>query len=79
MPADDLYNFLPLIIQNERQLHGLIPLAWDVWQGDWTPFQENMNMGELPKPDRIYTVLNNLIEKSIGNYIVVKKWTSLPI
>jgi len=78
MPADDLYNFLPLIIQNERQLHGLIPLAWDVWQGDWTPFQKNMNMGELPKPDRIYTVLNSLIEKSIGNYIVVNKWTNLP-
>lgn len=79
MPANDLYNFLPLVIQNERQLHGLIPLAWDVWQGDWTPFQKNMDMVELPKPDRVYTVLNNLIEKSIGNYIVVSKWTSLPI
>jgi hypothetical protein len=70
----DIYNFLPPVISNERQLHGLLPLAWDVWQGDWGPFMANMNMSSLPSKDRIYSVLNNLIEKAIGNYIVENKW-----
>lgn len=76
LPVDDFYNFLPPVIQNDRQLHGLLPTAWDVWQGDWTPFQQNLQMDTAPSAGRIYTVLNNLVEKAIGNYIVTNKWTN---
>ncbi|MEZ0483174.1 hypothetical protein [Fibrella aquatica] len=72
--GNDIYNFLPPIIDNERQLHGLIALGWDIWQGDWTLFKDNMNMDTIPNRDTLYTILNNLIEKSIGNYIVTEKW-----
>jgi hypothetical protein len=78
VPPDDLYRFLPPVIETDRQLHGLLPLAWSVWQGDWSPFQQTMRMNQPLEADRVYTVLNNLIEKAIGNYIVTKKWTNSP-
>ena len=74
LSPDDIYHFLPPTLENARQLHGLLSLAWDIWKGDWTPFKENMNMTVLPDKDRVYSILNNLIEKSIGNYIVANKW-----
>lgn len=73
---DDVFNFLPPVIHNEKQLHGILPMAWKVWQGDWVLFQQNMNMNTTINPDKVYLVLNNLIEKSIGNYIVERKWNS---
>lgn len=75
--ADDFYNFLPPIIGSEAQLHGLLAVGWDVWNSDWNLFKERMHMNQIPEAVRIYTVINNLIEKSIGNYTVQKRWTSI--
>ena len=72
--ADDIYNFLPPIIENDSQLHGILAVGWDIWEGNWHPFQDNMKMEYDPNRNIVYTILNNLIEKSIGNYIVTNKW-----
>lgn len=74
---EDFYNFLPPIIKNPRQLHGLVSTGWDIWCSDWDPFMIQMKMPHLPEPIRMYTIINNLIEKSIGNYFIEKRWKSL--
>lgn len=72
-PAD-IFNFLPVILKNDAQLHGVFAMGRKIWNGDWKPFKDNMQMETNPESEKIYTILNNLIEKSIGNYIIEEKW-----
>lgn len=71
---DDIYNLLPPTINDASQLHGLLAVGWDIWTGDWQPFRASMKTSLVPDRDTVYNILNNLIEKSIGNFIVVQKW-----
>ena len=72
--SNDFYNFLPVDIQNTKQLHGLFRFGWDIWQGNWDSFEENMSMSAPLTSNQVYSVVNNLMEKSIGNFIVTQQW-----
>ncbi len=72
--ANNFYNFLPCEIKSVRQLHGLFGMAAEVWSRDWTPFKDKMKMKNPIQRTQVYAVVNNLIEKSIGNYIILEKW-----
>ncbi|TAG59428.1 MAG: hypothetical protein EAZ27_00650 [Cytophagales bacterium] len=75
--SKDIYNFLPLIIDNDKQLHYLFILGWEIWlEGDTSKFKKANNLQFELKPDKLYQVLNNLIEKSIGNFIISKQWNN---
>lgn len=71
---NDFINFLPPVIESPKQLHGIFITGWELWEDDWEGFRTNMKMHQTPNPDKIYLIINNLIEKSIGNYTVNKKW-----
>lgn len=70
LDCSDFYKLLPLEINSPKELHGLFPLAWKIWLGKWDNFEHINSSNE----DKIYTILNNLVEKSIGNYIVLEQW-----
>jgi hypothetical protein len=71
---DDFYKFLPLEISDPKQLHGVFPYAWKIWMGGTTNFKKNAELKiDLP-PHAIYKALNNLIEKTIGNYVIEQDW-----
>jgi hypothetical protein len=70
----DFYDFLPPIIGNDRQLHGIFSSGMKAWNSDWLEFETKMNLSSQPEAERIYNIVNNLIEKSIGNYMVQEKW-----
>jgi len=74
LKSDDFYNFLPIDIVNTDQLHGLYKLGWSIWKGDWKQFEINMGLSKPLERDKIYSIINNLIEKSIGNFIIANKW-----
>jgi hypothetical protein len=72
--SDDFYQFIPLEISNSAELHGVFPYAWKIWLAGAEKLKENAELqGDLPSK-LIYKALNNLIEKSIGNYFVLKDW-----
>ncbi|NSL89332.1 hypothetical protein ECE50_020995 [Chitinophaga sp. Mgbs1] len=71
---NDFLHFLPVDIQNERELHGLFSMGWDLWLNNWDAFSKNMNMVQPIKREQVYSVINNLIEKSISNYFINQKW-----
>lgn len=73
----DFYSFLPPVIANDKQLHGIFVAGNNVWARNWDLFRSEMKMTELPEPEQVYAIINNLIEKSIGNYIVSKKWSQV--
>jgi len=77
--GDDFYKFIPLDVQNEQQLHGVFPYAWDIWLKGTANF---LNVADLKMPllpESIYKLLNNLMEKSIGNYFIQKDWQKTEI
>jgi hypothetical protein len=71
LPLDDLDNLLPYELKNEQELHSVFLAGWKAWQR----LTENKLSDDFGN-DTAYKVINNLIEKSISNYIVVKNWNS---
>lgn len=64
---NDFENFIPPIITSATELHGIFDIGWDIW------FYSCMYYPNLSL-EKIYTIINNLIEKSISNYMVMEEW-----
>ena len=71
---DDLLNLIPNEIIHKEQLHSLFYQGWNIWLNRQDDFKVKNNMRESLNPSIIYQIINNLIEKSINNYLIVKKW-----
>lgn len=72
--SGDLLKLIPYEITNKGQLHSLFVKGWNTWINDQERFHKENNMNETLKPSQIYQIINNLIEKSINNFIVCKQW-----
>lgn len=64
----DFINLIPQRISPIKQLHGIFKLAWDLWNGTESNFLKSFSRRQR------YYIINNLTEKSISNYNVVKNW-----
>lgn len=71
VPSDDFFNLVPTDIESGDELHGLINVAWRIWIDEREKLGKRLNTNDTLK---IYNVINNLVEKSIGNFITVNKW-----
>lgn len=70
----DKSNFLklvPQVISDESQLHYIFKLGWDFWENSESNFLSTF------QPRQKYHIINNLIEKSISNYTITKKWQTI--
>jgi hypothetical protein len=74
VPTDDFYRMIPVEIASIAGLHGIFPAAWKVYQSDHARFQTTNSLTNGFDPQEVYTIVNNLTEKSIGNYIVKKSF-----
>lgn len=77
LSCDDFLNLIPCKIAEPNQLHSLFQNGWNIWIHDTEKFQTENNMTEALRPSQIYQIINNLIEKSINNFIVTEKWKIL--
>jgi Peptidase family M48 len=71
VPTDDFVSLVPTTVGAPPELHGLISRGWDLWLNQQSQLTSVLGTTE---PLKIYSVINNLIEKSIGNYITENKW-----
>ena len=72
--SDDFFNLIPCEIHDKSQLHSLFSEGWDIWLNHSSEFSQRNKIGFELKSHQIYKIINNLIEKSINNYIVETKW-----
>jgi len=72
--SDDIISLIPCEISQSEQLHFLYNLGWNIWLYRTSEFKDKNNMNEHLKQGQIYQIINNLIEKSINNYMIVKSW-----
>lgn len=76
IPPDDIFSLLPVNVNSPEELHGAFDMAWKVWLNDQSKLASAINN---TAPLKLYKVVNNLIEKSIGNYITQKKWNQAKV
>ncbi|MCT4071848.1 hypothetical protein HZP85_09840 [Elizabethkingia anophelis] len=67
----NFYKFTPEVIQNDKQLHYIYKTGWSVWKDTTNP--DFSGILERQK----YQMLNNLIEKSISSYFLLKGWKDI--
>lgn len=70
----DFYKFVPIEIKNESELHGVFPYFWDIWLKGNEDFKVKSKVSNGLPHDKLYKMLNNLTEKTIGNYFIEKDW-----
>ena len=66
---DDFKNFIPAQFSTIDELHSIFEIGWNLWRHTIPEFE----IGKITLFEK-YLIINNLIEKSISNYIVVEKW-----
>ena len=71
--GEDFFNLVPVNIENVGQLHGIFNTGWKVWLFQQEQLAKSLN-DQFNNPLRLYSVVSNLIEKSIGNFITLNKW-----
>ena len=65
----DFKNFIPALIENDNQLYSIFEVGWNLWLTEIEEYIKN----NISKEDK-YQIINNLIEKSISNYMITEKW-----
>ncbi|MDV3952334.1 hypothetical protein CMT77_08935 [Elizabethkingia anophelis] len=67
----DFNEFIPQQINSDEELHSIFKLGWDFWNTS-----DTNNLNKVPHKQR-YNIINNLVEKSISNYIVTENWNKI--
>jgi len=66
---NDFEEFVPTVLNSEKELHSVFKIAWDLWVNDVKQFSDKgIDFQEK------YRIINNLVEKSISNYMVLEQW-----
>lgn len=71
LKKSDFLNLIPQKISNDSELHYLFKLGWECWNTSETNFLKKFSSRQK------YHIINNLIEKSISNYTIKKKWQEI--
>ena len=74
MVSENFESLIPFDIKQNGELHGLFVYGWKVWMDNWTNIKSKSNLKFDLTQVQVYEIINNLIEKSIGNYIVKTEW-----
>jgi len=69
---NDFFQFIPPVINSDKELHGLFVSGWNIWLKEKDKFKEESAF-------KVYTYINNLTEKSISNYMISTQWDNLKI
>jgi hypothetical protein len=77
--SKDFLKLLPIEISEVKELHYLFVYGWHLWLGDWSRFEKENKMEFKLSSSKVYEIINDLIEKSIGNYIVNNTWKNVSV
>lgn len=68
LPLNDFFNLIPFEISDKIKLHSIFLAGWNAWLKNPNKLKTEFDN------DTAYKIINNLIEKSISNFIVVDSW-----
>lgn len=74
LSTDNFEKLIPVELADIDELHGLFIYGWNVWLNDWGKIENTSSLGFKLSQIRAYEIINNLIEKSLGNYFIKESW-----
>ncbi|HEY4064663.1 MAG TPA: hypothetical protein VGM30_22315 [Puia sp.] len=72
-------SLIPVEVKELSELHGLFHYGWKVWLGEWENIRQKAEIQFTLSNADVYAIINNLIEKSIGNFIVKNEWELIKV
>lgn len=72
---NDFLNLIPIEVKDDFELHSLFVLGWQIWLNKRNDIHAQNAIEYELEPNKLYIIINSLIEKSIGNYIVKESWS----
>lgn len=72
--SNNLTKLIPVDIDNSNELSSIFLLAWKTFSNEQAKIQSVNNFKFKLKPSETYSIINNLVEKSIGNYLIKTSW-----
>lgn len=67
-------SLIPVEVNEPKELHGLFIYGWKVWLAEWDNISQKSDIQFKLSSSNVYSIINNLVEKSIGNYIIEEEW-----
>lgn len=73
---NSMYSLVPTVLKNQDEMLSIFKTGWDVYMNGAAKIEKENKLLHPLAPDQVYTIVNNLIEKSISNYLIKKEWNS---
>ncbi|RIJ48824.1 hypothetical protein D1614_09875 [Maribellus luteus] len=70
----NLIKLLPIEIKTGDELSSVFVAAWELYDTYTNQIEKQNNFKYPLISSKVYEIINNLVEKSIGNYIVTSNW-----
>lgn len=68
LKTTDFESLIPLNVSNIKELHSVFEAGWNFWKSQPNKVVDSFGV------ERSYKIVNNLIEKTISNFIVMDSW-----
>lgn len=70
----EMLGLVPTVLKNSDEMLSIFKMGWDVYMMGAEKIEKKNNLQHPLGSDQVYTIVNNLIEKSISNYLVTRDW-----
>lgn len=74
LDSSDMLNLIPSELNTPEEMLSIFKLGWDVYKTGSSEIERRNNLAGQLEPDKLYDIVNNLIEKSISNYLTMRDW-----
>lgn len=71
---NSMIGLIPTKLNNQEEMLSIFKMGWDVYMNGSKEIEISNKLQQPLAPDQVYTIVNNLIEKSISNYLITKEW-----
>ncbi len=71
-----MLGLMPTTLRSTDEMLSIFKMGWDVYMMGAKEFEKANNLVHPLGLDQVYTIVNNLIEKSISNYLITTDWES---
>ncbi len=71
----NMQHLVPTDLKNSEEMLSIFKMGWDVYMDGTEVIEKANNLKHPLELDQLYSIVNNLMEKSISNYLITTEWT----
>lgn len=74
LETTDMLSLIPTELKTPEEMLSIFVMGWEVYMSGSSEIERRNNLTGQLEPDKLYDIVNNLIEKSISNYLTLRDW-----